>query len=233
VFDYRRSLELRPGDGKTRRRFIRLLITMRNFPAVEEHAQVLVDQGHDVPEVYLGRAAVARSRQRLDEARRNLDELYAKHPDYPFGRTLRAEFEFQDLRWAEAEKWARSAVEHEPLNSEAHYLLWKSLKAQVGREEEERRQEARWRKVEGYGRRMQILLHRDHSVRSRDPRVLLEVGEILLDVGLLDRAEQWFLRVLADNPRHVRANELLARCYEAGGRTELAAQHRALVGKSD
>jgi len=223
---YRRLAELEPANRAHRTTVVRLLLTTGQNP--DEAARLAEGLFRETPDDPFTIVQVANCRSlagRTDEAVAILDELLRTAPAHAPALRLRGRIEANRGRDAEALPYLRRAAAAEPGSQETLYAIFLCLQ-RVGTPDEVRAAERAWRECEKDLRRVSELVQQV-SRRPDDPDLRCEVGALFLRNGQVAEGVRWLESALRLNPTHVASHTALAAHYEATGRADLAAQHRA------
>lgn len=164
VAEYRRVLELKPDQLQARHQLAFLLLTYSKLyaEALEQYQQLVRYHPDDVAG-WVGVARCQRALQRYDEARKSLEEVFRRDPEYPEALLLRAQLARDEEKLEEALDWARKAIQHLPHDLTANHVM-ASVLFELGRNEE----------AEPYNRRRLEL--------ERDIRRLMEIRRSIYDM---------------------------------------------------
>jgi tetratricopeptide (TPR) repeat protein len=231
--DYRRALELQPGRDDVRRRLGALLLLDNNVAEALPHYELLWRTQSGQPEVKVGMAWCRRLQGRLDEARRLLDEVLDADPRLPAALVQRGKVEFDDKRYAEAEKYLRRALAEQPNGLDANFTLYNVLYAQSGREAEAETQLARNESLKADTARLTALLIGRELESGTRPDEPAEFGAILLKRGDA-RGAYWLEKVaLARDRNYKPALKALAEYYGKNGPAAQAQEYRDRLARAE
>ncbi len=226
VDDYQRVVELDPQRRQARERLAAGLTTRGRHEEALKHLAVVRQWKPEDPAVETSVARCYAWLDRPDDARRTLDAVLARRPDYGPALLERGRTLAQAGRPAEAEPWLRRAVEAMPHDYTANFTLADALE-KAGKIDEASEQRARAEKMKDRDERFTELTTRQMTLRPRDPALHCEVGRLYLERGNKAAGEAWLLSALRLDPHYRPAHESLAQFYEAEGEAEKAAYHRA------
>jgi Tfp pilus assembly protein PilF len=226
--DYRRALDLDPGNDAVRARFAVLLLDRRGTPdqAAAEY-QRLRERHPDDPAFLLGLARCQRKAGRLDDARRLLDELLRREPHYPGALTEMGRVTADDGQTDEAIDWLHKATADAPWDRVAYSTLLNCLR-QAGRADEERTCRQTLDRLDADLKRVEELT-RAALNRPYDADLRCELGVLFLRNGEEAEGLRWLGLALEQNPTHQQAHRALADYYEKKGQPEQAAPHRRFL----
>lgn len=222
--DYRRVVQLDPGDLKTQQRLGDLLFLSGRLQEAVEQFEALCRRRPPPPEALLG---LARCRRRLgqgEEARRLLDEFLSDHPRDVVALIERGRLAEEVGQLGEAERWLRRAVEADPANRDAHYALGQCLQ-QAGRQEEAAKELEEADRINDDLQRL-YALRVAVAGKPADPDLRCEAGVICLRHGQVEEGLRWLNGALQFDPHHAASHRALADYYERTGQPEKAAPHR-------
>jgi tetratricopeptide (TPR) repeat protein len=223
--DYQKALQLNPSSFEARLGLAGCLYRMgRPADALLEY-QRLQQQDAAHPEVLLGLARCRYSAGEVDEARRLLDELLARHPEHAVGLLERGRLALHECDLAGAEKWlARADEAGPPCDWQALRVLCRTLEA-AHKDSEARRCQEQLRQREARA----ISLDRLTMQVNREPYNLplrYDVSVQLIRFGRQLEGVAGLYLVLEQNPRHGPAHAALADYFERTGKPARAARHR-------
>jgi tetratricopeptide (TPR) repeat protein len=207
--DYRRVLALDATRHATRRRLAQAALDLGRYPEAAEHLELLARDAPDDPWIAASRARAYLFTQRLDEARRLLDEAIEKHPDDPLCLRIRGHHAILVGRPAEAEGDLRRAVAIAPWEYQAQNLLFQALQQQ-GKTAEAKEQLAVAERVRDHSERLGELQSRQLAQFPLDANLHCEMGALLIDTGRGEVGVQWLRTALTLDPTHKAAQERLA-----------------------
>jgi Tfp pilus assembly protein PilF len=225
--DYRRALELDPGDDNVRLRVAEILEQTQRADEAVGQFEDLRRRRPDDPAVLLGLVRCRHQVGQEAEARRILDELLIRRPDDPQVMGERGRLALAAGDGAEAERWLRRAAEREPHDRQINYGLYECL-SRLGKTDEARAVNDRLKRLEEDERRMgeitRAVLRRPHDAGLR-----YEGGMIFLRNGFTEDGVDWLQTALREDPGHRPARLALAEYYEQHGQPDLAARQRELA----
>jgi predicted Zn-dependent protease len=232
--DYERVIHLVPRFDAARYYLAESLLHSHQPNEAAPHLRAL---NATAPDNLLVRLAWARCRVALGDGaagRRLLDSWLADAPkDHPRmleALTARAGLARAQGRPAEAEGFARRALQVSPLDQYALYHLAQSLRA-LGRRREARAAEGQLRKIKGDLR----LVARCRQRLVQDPtdlRLRHEIGAAYLRVGRPGEALVWLNSVLDREPNHRPTLRTLADFHARAGHQALAGELRRRLSGS-
>lgn len=224
--DYREAVERNPCFA-ARLGLARTLCRMGwPWDALQIYEQLRPLQS-DSADVLLGLARCNCGLHELDEARRLLDELLARHPHHAEALLERGRLELHAGRLAEAVKWLRPAAELSPrADCDAQRSLCQCLEAMQQTEEAGRcRAELRQREAEFLGMQ-RMTLRANRELQNVELRYRTAMEQIRLGREADGVAALFF--VVDQNPRYAPAHASLADYFDRIGQPGRAARHRRL-----
>jgi tetratricopeptide (TPR) repeat protein len=223
--DYRKVLAHDPADDETRLRLANALLENGQPADALVHLELLRRRQPENPEVLVRLAFAWNAVGRLEDSLRLIDEVLARHPDYPPALSARGQLAFLAERPAEAEGWLRRAVAVSPYDRQAHYVLQQCFEQQ-GKAAEAQTQRERLKEVEQTIDRLIAISNRLMPNAPHDPALHYELGTILTKMGHEELGARWFASALEQDPDYGPAHETLAKYYERIGNREEAERHR-------
>jgi predicted Zn-dependent protease len=226
--DYRRALDLDPGNSAGRRRFADLLLTRRGSPdeAAAEYENLLRRDPDDAAS-RLGLARCRRQSARLDESRELLQALLGRTPPYPGALTEMGRVAADEGQTADAIDWLNKATADAPWDRQAYAALANCLR-EAGRDQEERDCRRSLDRLDADLKRIDELT-RAALAHPYDPSLRYEIGVLCLRNGEEAEGVRWLEMVLERDPEHREAHRALAEHFEARGQAEFAARHRRVA----
>jgi predicted Zn-dependent protease len=232
--DYEQALKVVSDFDPARYYLAESLLRSHQAREAQAHLQVLIDQGVDNP---LVRLAWAECRIALGDNRKGQELLDAwlaeapkTHPRRRGALVARGRLALALGQPAQAETFARRALQESPLDRYALHLLTGSLSAQ------QRRQEARAveEQLESIKRELRLIARcREELSRSpADVSLRYKIGATYFRVGRPAEALVWLNSVLARNPKHRPTLQVLAEYHAKLGDRETAAQLRRRLAAS-
>lgn len=229
--DYRRALDLDPGDAVARLGLAEILLNARkDGPAAAEHYERLWAVRPDAS-VAQGLAQSWRLAGRLEDARRLLDAWLRVHTDDALALMERGRVALDEQAPEEALPLLRRAVALAPYLYQAHYSLCTCLST-LGRTAEAKECQGRMEQAKVQVKKdkeeMAELTGRlqqapdDADLRCRIAELFLRYGE---GEGL-----RWLQINLQSHPDHRPTHLALAGYYERQGQLDRAAMHRRSAG---
>jgi tetratricopeptide (TPR) repeat protein len=226
IADYEKVMELQPGRSLVRLRLAELLVSSARHGEAVPHLERLRAEQPTNPDVLILLAQCQLVQSHLDEARELLDTVLAAHPDDSEALLQRGKVEQAAGNMAEAERWLRKALEQSPRFVEARYSLYLCLQGQPGRQEEAKKELARWEQ-DGKSKARLVRLLRTELARSpNNPDLAEETGRLLLEDGEDEKGLFWLYRALKLDPRHVASHRDLLAYYERTHDEAKAAEQR-------
>jgi tetratricopeptide (TPR) repeat protein len=222
--DYRRVVDMDPQRREDRERLAGGLIESGRFEEALKHLTVVRQWKPDDPWVETRVARCYEWLDRPDDARRTLDAVLAKHPDYGPALRERGRMLTQDGQAAEAEEWLRRAVAAIQQDYQANWALYEALQKE-GKASDAQAQLARAEEIKDRDERFTEITTRKMNVQPRDPALHCELGLLFLKKGSKELGEQWLLSALSLDPHYRPAHEALANYYREMGDQEKAAYH--------
>jgi tetratricopeptide (TPR) repeat protein len=226
--DYRRALDLDPGNDAGRARFAALLLDRRGPPAEAAAEYERLRQRHpDDPAFLLGLARARRKAGQPDEARPLLDDLLRREPHYPGALTEMGRVAADEGHNDEAIDWLHKATAEAPWDRVAYGALLNCLR-HAGRTEEERECRQTLDRLDADLKRIDEL-YRAALKSAYDPDLRCELGVLFLRNGEEAEGLRWLGLALEQSPARKDAHRALADYYEKKGHPELAAPHRRVT----
>jgi hypothetical protein len=194
------------------------------WEALSEYERLRQERA-DSPEVLLGLARCRYSLHEVDEARRLLDTLLARHPDDAAALLERGRLALHAGESAEAEQWlSRAVAAAAPYDCDALRSLVRCLEA-GHKDEESRRYADRLREREADMLRVDL----EVLQANRNPQDVAQRYQTALDLLRLGRERDGVAAlfvVLEQEPRHEPARAALADHLERTGQPARAARYR-------
>lgn len=209
--DYRRAVELRPGDDWARLSLGEVLLNLNKPGEALEQFEALRARRRDNPAIRLGLARCLRGVGRTEEARRTLDDLAAALPDEALVLSERGQLALDEGQATEAERWLGQAVALRPADRQALYALSRCAR-QLGRPDDARQYQERVDRIDADVKRL-TELSREIVKTPRAARQRCEAGVICLRLGKEEAGLRWLTSAVQDDPGLVAANEALADHY--------------------
>jgi predicted Zn-dependent protease len=210
---YRRAVQLDPEHEEARLGLAIVLLESKSFAEAAEHLEYLRRVQPDNLRVQVGLAQCRNGLGQSDAARRLVDEVLARQPDYVPALALRGQLALEGGHYAEAETWLRQAVARAPANHQARYSLVLCL-MQSGQGEEAQRQERDLRQWEEDAKRFNEIVTREMSKRPDDPELHFQLGRLLLRTGHPEEGLRWLQSALRLDPGHAAARQALKEYVE-------------------
>jgi predicted Zn-dependent protease len=193
------------------------------------HVEYLARKHPADPEVQVRLAQCHFDLGRPEEAQRVVERVLADHSHFRPALCFQGELALQLNRPGEAEAAFREALALDPADYTTQFNLCKSLRQQ-GKSGAARAEEARLKVMETDLARLRHLVRNEIARAPDDPRLLTEVGTILLRGGSRGEGLQWLHRALQKDPSYRPAHRALAAHYEQAGDAAKAAEHRRFLG---
>jgi tetratricopeptide (TPR) repeat protein len=230
VASYRRVVQLDPEHDEGRLRLCGLLLLAGRGGEAAPHLEYLLGRAIDNPMVptYLARARLQEGRR--DEARRLLDDVLARAPQYAPALAERGKLALQERDLESAAALLRRACALDPSDYQAQYQLYQCL-AQRAPADEVRAQGERLKQLEADTKRIEQIATHDMQRAPHDAALHCEAGVISLRLGSVTEGVRWLQSALKEDPRYGPAHEALALFYERTGNRALAVRHRELAGR--
>jgi tetratricopeptide (TPR) repeat protein len=226
--DYKRALEAAPDFDAARYYLAESLFRSEQVPEARAHLQILLDRGADNLLVRLAWAKCRIALGEEDAGRELLDawlaEAPAKHPRLLEALEARARLALAVGQPAEAETFARRALQESPLDQYALHDLARSLNVQ-GRREEARAVEEQLDKIK-QDLRVVSRCREELAKNPDDVSLRYEIGAAYLRVGRPGEALVWLHGVLERDPKHRPTLQTLADYYAQAGNEAAAAELR-------
>jgi tetratricopeptide (TPR) repeat protein len=223
--DYRRALELDPDRDDARLSLAQLLLRDGSREALTQF-EYLITRLPDNLDVMVGLAEAYRVLGEPEKARGLLDAVLAKDPGNAKGLSELGALTFADGDVKKGEVLLRKAIEADPANLDAHYLLYLCLVQQPGREAEAAEQRERHKRVEADRNRLAQIVSKEMSSAPNDPNLHYEVGTIYLRYGKAETGLRWLYNALKLDPAHQPSHQALFEYYQRMGDAEMAELHR-------
>jgi tetratricopeptide (TPR) repeat protein len=233
IADYRAVLKQDRHNHDTRLRLATCLIESGRVEEAIRHLKALQRRQPDNPEVTVRLAFAQNSLGQTDEARRLLDGLLATHPDYGPALTGLGKLAVDSGRAQEAERCLRRAVQVDPADRQANFLLCRALEQQ-GKKAEAAERRANLKRIENRLERVIAISNGLMPYRPNDPALHCELGTIFLEMGQEEIGVRWLYSALQIDPENGPAHTALANYYVRKGDLKQAEEHRRLArGKSE
>jgi tetratricopeptide (TPR) repeat protein len=224
--DYAKALEYDPDLFDVRLRMAELMLEENKVPEALPHLEALMRRYPNRPEVQarLGHCRILEGK--TAEARELLEKAVAGLPDdLPLLHDL-SKVEMTDGNPPAAERWLRHALQVDPTDPEALFMLSQALQHQNRADEAQK-------VMEDYNKKSELLQRINRKLGelarnpSDDPAVLTELGRDLLISGQVGQGIHWLYEALARDPAHPLAHEILAEHYRKKGDKAQEEMHRS------
>jgi tetratricopeptide (TPR) repeat protein len=219
IVDYQKALELDPDLDRARIRLAENLIHTKRVPEALPHFEHLHAKHPEDLRVRVGLAECYADGGDLAEARDLLDavlaEMASDDPRAFEAMTQRAKIATLLDQPADAEKWSRRALAVVSDSQENLFTLYRSLDL-LGRHDEARDYEAKWRSGDDEARRIEMLLGRI-AENPGDPSPRHEIGIFHLRQGRDNLGLTWLVSALQAEPLYRPTLLALADYYEKKG----------------
>jgi tetratricopeptide (TPR) repeat protein len=225
--DYRKALDLDPGNDLARLRLAGLLILGQQFEEAARHLEQVRQNRPDDPDLLLNLARCRLAYDRLTEAAQLLDQLLTRQPRDPAALSERGKVALKQGHPAEAERWLREAMTLAPWERTGAYQFELCLR-QLGKNEEADQWVDRLRRLQRDEERLSELL----SQTIKEPGNLAlrcEAAQLLLGHGQEMEGVTWLQSVLREDPHNRQAATALADYFQAKSDTARAEFYRKLV----
>jgi tetratricopeptide (TPR) repeat protein len=224
VNDYRRVLNLSPGQDSIRLRLVEILLKIRRPEEAAPYAAEAYRHNPTDAAAVLAAARCWREIGQLDEARAALAGMTDQQRQTPAVQAERAHLALQAGEAAEAEILFRTALRSLPRERAVLYGLQQALSRQ-GKTAEAEKTATALAQVDQDGRRMNKLM----TILATQPGnadLRHECGVIFLRNGLEEDGLRWLAMALESDPRHRPTHAQLAEYFDRNGQPERAAPHR-------
>jgi tetratricopeptide (TPR) repeat protein len=228
VADFERALELDPEQFDSRLDLASIHIENGNAAEAITHLEYLRKREPDNREVLIRLAAALTDLGEYDASQKVLDELLHDHPDFAPALSVQGQLCLVTNRFAEAETWLRRAMAENPFDRQSHYRLYMALQRQH-KDQEAAEQEKRLKQIDGKIERLIELSNLRIPRNPHDPALLVELGQIICDLGQEDVGFQWYLTALKKNANFAPAHRALGDYYERKGNLDEATYHRRMA----
>jgi tetratricopeptide (TPR) repeat protein len=229
--DYRRALEVDPGDAVARLGLAQILLDIRkNGGEATEHFERLWSVRQDAT-IVLGLAQSWRLAGRWEDTRRLLDDWLRSHPGDAQILAERGRLALDEQTPEEAVTLLRRAVANAPDLHDAHYTLYLCL-TRLGKTAEAEECRLRMDQAKEDAKKVKdemAQLTRQLQQTPDDADLRCRIAQIFLRSGE-EEGVRWLLLNLQQHPNHRPSHMALADYYEKQGQTARAAEHRRLAG---
>jgi tetratricopeptide (TPR) repeat protein len=227
---FERAVQRLPHVVAPRLRLAECLLMLGQTQQAAGHLRFLRDNCPDEPAVGMARARLHVYRAELEEAKRLLDEVLARHADDVDALVERGTVEFHHGDPQRALSWLERAVAINPDRLEAWSMLANCHEA-LGRTEPKQRcqdQVARINREVGEALRRSLTVIQE---RPTNLELRADVADCWERLHEPDKAIGWRFCVLQVDAGHRPTHMALARLLQAQGQPHRAARHRALAGQ--
>ena len=227
VHDYRRVVQLKPGDDTVRLRCAQTLAEIGAWQEALGHFEVLKDRQSENPEVLLGLALCRAQGGDASAAVALLERALSKDPGNSRVLRERGRLALEAGQAALAEDWLRRATHADPSDRSAVYLLAQCFQAEHKTEEAKAqfaRSDQLFKDLARFGELFEEM--------DKDPlnhELHHELGLLYLRNGQEAKALNCFRNTLNLNPSHRLTHRILADYYSQKGDVAQAAEHRLLA----
>jgi tetratricopeptide (TPR) repeat protein len=233
VPDFRRALELRPGEPQACLWLASALASNGRFEeALGYYEEYLRLQPGD-PTGLIGLAYCQLARNDVGAARAAVDAVLARDPRDPAGLLLRGQVELRGERPQEALVWLRRAEAVAPHESDIITSLIDALR-RLGQSQEADRYEVRLKESREQLQKLEDVVKRLSAGTGQNRADLRHEGAmILMRLERTAEAVRWLESALREDPVHGPSHQALADYHERRGDRARAAEHRrraALAG---
>jgi tetratricopeptide (TPR) repeat protein len=225
---FRRALEIDPELDEARDQLAVVLVEMHQAPDALPHLEYLRRRRPDNPAVAVYQAQCYDLLGRQSEAAEVLDEVLAKHPNYPSALAERGKLALNAGQQDQAETWLRRALAVAPGDATVLPQLQKCL-VQMGRNDEAQALEPQLTQAKEDLKRIHQLVNHDIQANPHNADLHYEVGMIFQRAGATAEGLRWLENAIRLNPRHAKAHEALADLYDRTGESAKAQRHRRLA----
>jgi tetratricopeptide (TPR) repeat protein len=225
VKHYRHALEVDPQRDDVRLALAHALLRDRPDLA-RPHFEEVLGRQPDNAEALLGLGQVYRGSGEPERAAELLNAALQKKPGDSKTLGELGRLMVDSGRVAEGEALLRQAIAADPINVDAHYQLYLSLRQQLGREAEAAAQHALHKRIADDNTRLIQLASKDLNSTPNDANLHYEMGTIFLRNGKPGLGVRWLHSALKLDPTHQRTHQALYEHFKAIGDTEKAEQHR-------
>jgi tetratricopeptide (TPR) repeat protein len=223
--DYQRVVELDPSRDDDRWGLAGCLLETGRYEEALAHLEYLRPRRPDDPGLAVRVARCQDGLGRVDEARRALDAVLARHPEHGSALRLRGRVALQEGEPADAEGWLRRAAAALPHDYQTQWVLYQALN-QEGKTAEAAAQKVRAEQLKERRERLGELTGQQMSARPNDPALHCELGTLLISLGYDDLGERWLFSALHLDPDYGPAHAALADYYQEHGDRAKASEHR-------
>jgi len=206
--DYRRVVELEPGQDEMRIRLATTLLQLRKWDEAQPHFEMLYERLPNNEAVLMGLARCRYNAGNADEAESLLDQLLKFMPRHGEALGERGKMALEAGRPKEAEKWLREAVAVAPLEIEGNFSLSRCL-MQLGQQEESKKYRKVCDQINADASRMKVLAQLIRDAPD-DPGLRCEAGILAIRHGREDIGLGWLTSALRIDPQHPGARKAYA-----------------------
>jgi tetratricopeptide (TPR) repeat protein len=233
VPDFRRALELRPGQPQACLWLAGCLASNGRFADALGHYQTYLQGQPGEPQGLIGSAYCQLALNDVAGARAAVDAALDREPQNPAALLLRGQVALRDERPQEALAWLRRAEAASPHETDTITSLIAALR-RLGQDREADRYEARLNESRQQLQKLDDLARRLSSGPGDNRAALRHEGAmILMSLGRADEAVRWLEAALQDDPGHAPSHRALADHYDRQGDRARAAAHRRRAAAPD
>ncbi len=222
---FRAVLTADPTFDEARLRLCDALIHLGTYEEALPHLEYLRSRLPDNPKVQVYLARVQDRRGNSEEAKRLLDAVLARQPNYAPALLDRGIMALRDSQFAEAEKYLREAVQQDPSDYQAHDRLAFCLE-QNGKPVEADKEREKIKQMEKDLQDIQSIVRGQLEQSPHDADLHYKIGMISLRAGAYPEAIRWLNSALKENPNHQGAHKALMEHYKSIGDTGKAREHQ-------
>jgi tetratricopeptide (TPR) repeat protein len=209
---FRRAAELDPEHEDARRCLAVALLDSHDKPDATEaakHLEFVLQRQPDNLSVQVGLAECRNAVGQQTEAVSLVDDVLARQPDFAPALALRGRLAMDQGLFAEAESWLRQALNGDPNNYVARYMLVLCL-SRNGKSEEAKLQNQQFEQIQRDMGRYDEIISQDLLKTPNDPALHCELGQVLLRLGRQEIGLHWLERALREDPTYAPARQALA-----------------------
>jgi tetratricopeptide (TPR) repeat protein len=206
--DYRQALAADPEQVPARQRLAEYLLSNKRSREAAEYLDWLMRRDPDDAGVLLGLARCNRQQFKFAEARQFLDTLLESHPTMVAALRERGGLARDEGDAADAERWFRRALDHDPYDRQTWFELGQCL-LQLNQKDEARRCLDKADAIDRDLTRFRELQAKIAAAPG-DADLRYEAAMICLRNGQREEARRWLRGVQRINPNHAKAREALS-----------------------